>query len=53
MDNIITFAQRYPDVVQVRLNENFRSSPGVVDVAWGVVNQNDESLPNHIESGAI
>lgn len=50
VDNIITFARRTPDVVQVRLNENFRSSPGVVDAARGVVELNDERLPKRMES---
>ncbi|MBX7252884.1 MAG: ATP-dependent helicase, partial [Candidatus Promineofilum sp.] len=50
VDNIITFARRYPDVVQVRLNENFRSSPAVVDAARGVVELNDERLPKRMES---
>lgn len=50
VENIITFANRYPDVVQVRLNENFRSSEGVVDSARGVVELNDERLPKRMES---
>src|SRR5690606_1166555 len=48
--NIITFARRYPDVEQVRLNENFRSSVAVVDAARGVVQLNDERLPKRMES---
>ena len=42
--NILTFSDRYPDVVEVRLQENFRSSDGVVSLARDFIAQNDERL---------
>ena len=36
VSNIVTFANRYPDVRQVTLAENFRSSDGIVDVGRSV-----------------
>ena len=37
--NIIEFQKRYPDVRQVRLEENFRSSEGVIETARGFIEQ--------------
>lgn len=37
--NIIEFQNRYPDVKQIRLEENFRSSEGVIATARGFVEQ--------------
>ena len=31
--NIVTFRERYPDVTQLRLQENFRSSGGIIETA--------------------
>lgn len=45
IENILTFATRYPNVTQVRLEENFRSSPGVVETAREFIAQNDSRLP--------
>ena len=39
VQNILTFDRRYDDVVQVRLEENFRSSEGVVSVAREFIRQ--------------
>lgn len=51
VSNIITFAKRYPKVRQVPLNENFRSSTGVVLTARQVVeNNNPQRLPKKMES---
>ena len=37
--NILSFEDRYPGVTQVRLEENFRSSEGVVAVARDFIRQ--------------
>jgi DNA helicase II / ATP-dependent DNA helicase PcrA len=38
--NILTFAQRYPEVEQIPIEENFRSSEGVVETARAFIEQN-------------
>lgn len=43
--NILSFTDRYPEVEQVRLEENFRSSPGIVETARVFIEQNGERLP--------
>ena len=49
--NIITFQNRYPDVLPVTMEENFRSSSGVVDCARTVIEQNDpDRLPKQMFS---
>lgn len=45
VQNILTFANRYPDVERVALEENFRSSEGVVETARAFIEQNAERLP--------
>jgi DNA helicase-2/ATP-dependent DNA helicase PcrA len=50
--NIIEFANRYPQVVTVPLNENFRSSDGVVVSARHVIENNPDRLPKRMESTA-
>lgn len=46
---ILTFADRYEDVYRVTLDENFRSSPGVVDVGRRVAQRNDPTrLDKHM-----
>ena len=42
--NIISFGQRYSGVTQVSLQENFRSSQGIVETARDFINQNTERL---------
>jgi DNA helicase-2/ATP-dependent DNA helicase PcrA len=42
--NIISFTQRYPGAKQVRLEENFRSSQGVVETARTFIAQNGDRL---------
>lgn len=42
--NILTFSDRYGDVQEVRLQENFRSSRGVVETARDFIGQNTERL---------
>lgn len=43
--NILEFVKRYPKVTQVRLEENFRSSEGVVETARSFIEQNHVRLP--------
>lgn len=45
VQNIRTFADRYPEVKRVPLEENFRSSEGVVETARAFIEQNSERLP--------
>ena len=42
---ILGFQQRYAGVTQVRLQENFRSSPGIVETARAFIAQNTQRLP--------
>jgi DNA helicase II / ATP-dependent DNA helicase PcrA len=42
--NILSFTDRYPAVKQVRLEENFRSSHGIVETARDFIKQNAERL---------
>jgi DNA helicase-2/ATP-dependent DNA helicase PcrA len=44
VENILTFASRYPDVEQIPLEENFRSSEGVVESARTFIEQNSARL---------
>ncbi len=40
VENILTFASRYPDVEQIPIEENFRSSEGIVETARPFIEQN-------------
>jgi DNA helicase-2/ATP-dependent DNA helicase PcrA len=42
--NILTFEKRYPKVTQIRLEDNFRSSQGIVETARPFIEQNSERL---------
>ncbi len=44
VENILTFHERYPDVEQIPLEENFRSSDGVVETARTFIEQNTARL---------
>jgi DNA helicase-2/ATP-dependent DNA helicase PcrA len=44
VENILTFETRYPDVSQVRLEDNFRSSEGVIETARQFIEQNAARL---------
>lgn len=44
VQNILNFAKRYPAVDQIALEENFRSSDGVVETARAFIEQNGERL---------
>ena len=48
--NILRFEDRYPDVTQVRLEENFRSSEGVVAVAREFIRQIVRRLPKEMKT---
>ena len=45
IQNILTFQQRYPKVTQLRLEDNFRSSQGIVETARPFIEQNHHRLP--------
>ena len=51
VDNILTFAERYPDVKQIRLQENFRSSLGVIETAGKFVETIPGRLPKSMSFG--
>jgi DNA helicase-2/ATP-dependent DNA helicase PcrA len=44
VDNIRTFAKRYPKVTEIRLEDNFRSSEGIVEAARPFIEKNQERL---------
>jgi DNA helicase-2/ATP-dependent DNA helicase PcrA len=50
IDNILSFADRYPAVSKIPLAENFRSSKGVVETAKNVVERNAGRLPKSMVS---
>jgi DNA helicase-2/ATP-dependent DNA helicase PcrA len=45
VENILTFKKRYPAVEQIELEENFRSSEGIVETAGAFIEQNVARLP--------
>lgn len=50
IDYIQNFKNRYTDVKEVILNDNFRSSKAIVDVALKVITNNSERLPKKMVS---
>jgi len=50
VQNILNFKSRYPDVQQVRLEENFRSSEGVVAVSREFIKQLVRRLPKEMKA---
>lgn len=50
VENIITFARRYPNVKTIRLEENYRSSDGVVEAARQVIELNN---PNRLDKRMV
>lgn len=50
--NILSFESRYQDVTQVKLEENFRSSEGVVAVARDFIGQIQRRLPKEMKATA-
>ena len=51
-DNMISFADRYPNVHQVRLEKNFRCADSIVDVAGGIISHNKRRISKKMISGA-
>ena len=49
VQNILTFEDRYVPVKQVRLEENFRSSEGIVRTASAFIEQNADRLPKQMK----
>ena len=49
VENITSFRDRYPRVNQVVLQENFRSSEGVVETAKGFISQIENRLPKEMQ----
>lgn len=49
VDSILTFQERYPEVEQIRLEENFRSSEGVIDTARRFVGKVSPRLPKEMK----
>jgi len=45
VENILTFSRRYPGVEKITIDENFRSSEGVVRTARAFIEQNTNRLP--------
>ena len=45
VENILTFDNRYPVVERISLEENFRSSEGVVETARAFIEQNSARVP--------
>lgn len=51
--NILQFGTKYPDVERITLEENFRSSIGVVDTASSFIKQNATRLEKNMEPASI
>ena len=51
--NILHFATKYDDVQSVTMDQNFRSTDGVVDAAAGVIVHNPERLPKKMRSAGM
>ena len=49
-DNMISFVERYSDVHQVKLEENYRCAPGIVDIADKVISHNKRRLAKTMTS---
>lgn len=52
IEQILTFARRYPSVEQVTLAENFRSSDVIVSLAAAIIGKNAHRLPKAMEPTA-
>lgn len=53
VENILTFSDRYPNVTQVYLEDNFRSSEGITETARRFIEQNATRLPKEMKSSSI
>ncbi len=49
VENILTFGKRYPNVERISLEENFRSSDGIVETARAFIAQNSNRLPKEMK----
>jgi DNA helicase-2/ATP-dependent DNA helicase PcrA len=49
VENILTFEKRYPGVKRIPLEENFRSSDGIVETARAFIAQNTNRLPKEMK----
>ena len=49
VQGILTFEKRYPTVTTVKLEENFRSSNGIVETARPFIEQNAERLQKKMQ----
>ncbi len=50
ISNILSFASRYPQVTTVRLEENFRSSNAIVEIARDFIQENEQRLDKKMVS---
>ena len=50
LNNILTFSERYPAVKRITLEDNFRSSEGIIDVARLAIEDNQERLPKQMRA---
>ena len=50
VDNILNFADRYPEVRRIALEENFRSSEGVISLAREFIKKVDPRLPKEMKA---
>jgi DNA helicase II / ATP-dependent DNA helicase PcrA len=48
VNNILQFEHRYPNVSQIRLEDNFRSSEGIIETAREFIEQNSIRLPKQM-----
>ena len=53
VDNILTFTQRYPAVDQIPIEENFRSSDGIVETARPFIQQNAARLQKAMKTTGV
>lgn len=51
-EHMISFAERYPNVQQVRLEDNFRCQKEIVDIAANIIGHNERRLLKRMLSGA-
>ena len=51
VSNIISFGDRYSNVRQIRLEDNFRSSKGIIDVASSFIENIEGRLPKSMKHG--
>jgi DNA helicase-2/ATP-dependent DNA helicase PcrA len=52
VQDILTFADRYPNVERIVLDKNFRSSQGIVETARQFIEQNPHRLPKEMKASA-